>query len=252
MKINHIALATLFAFGFALPACTGSRSARVMTAKEARTPNRSLHPGAANNHSSSAPLPEYRIGMLDQLEIRFTYHERFNETVTVRPDGRITLEGSGDIFVAGLTPMELDRVVTEAYSKILQTAEVTVFVRSFGGLAIYVLGEVDQPGAFDLKPNLTVLQALALAGGPIRGAKLNSVVLLRRNPEGRLNATRLNLARGAISEAAAEDAQVFPQDVIFVPKTFIANVNEFLTQIYSGILPPLDSYLRVLREYDRR
>jgi protein involved in polysaccharide export with SLBB domain len=171
--------------------------------------------------------------------------------VKVRPDGRITLEDIGDIYVAGMTPSELDRYLTAAYSEFVHAPEVTVFVRSFAGLSIYVLGEVERPGMVELKPNMTVLQALAAANGPSRGAKMNSVILLRRGATGEMKAIRLDLNRAAIQEAAAEDRYLQPEDIIYIPKTFIANVNEFLTQIYDGLFPPFDIYLRTLREYNR-
>lgn len=201
--------------------------------------------------SSAAMPPEYRIGILDELEIRVRYHERLNGLVKVRPDGRITLEDLGDVYVAGMTPSELDSFITQAYSEIVHAPEVTVIARSFAGLSVYVLGEVDRPGIVELKPKMTVLQALAAASGPIRGANLGSVVLLRRDVAGALHATRLNLKRAAIKEGAYLDSYVQPEDIVYVPKTFIANVNDFLSQVYDGLFPPVDIYLRALREYNR-
>lgn len=199
----------------------------------------------------ASPPPEYRINILDELEIKTRYHERLNETVKVRPDGRITLEAIGDLYVAGRTPSEVDSLITAAYAGIVHAPEVTVYVRHFAGLAVYVLGEVDKPGQFELQPNMTVLQALAAAGGPVPGAKLNSVIVLRLNQAGELTGVRVDLARPALAAAAHQDLYLQPQDVVYVPKTFIANVNEFLTQIYDGLFPPFDVYLRALREYNR-
>ena len=193
--------------------------------------------------------PEYRIGILDELEIRFYYHERFNEKIIVRPDGRITLENVGDIYVAGITPIALDQLITDAYANIVYDPQVTVFVRKFASQSIYVIGEVDHPGVVEIRPDMTVLQALAAAGGPVSGARLKSVILLRRDESGKLNGSRLNMSREAIKVAETDDPYLLPQDVIFVPKTFIASVNDFLGQVYNGLLPPVDIYLRTLREY---
>jgi protein involved in polysaccharide export with SLBB domain len=225
--------------------CAGTRSSRPETAVSTNSNETIL----AN--PSPATSPEYRIGILDELEIRVRYHERLNGLVKVRPDGRITLEDLGDIDAAGMTPAELDSAISQAYSAIVHAPEVTVIVRSFAGLSIYVLGEVDRPGMVELKPKMTVLQALAAASGPIRGAKLNSVVLVRRDATGALRATRLNLKPSLIKEGAYQDLYVQPEDLVYVPKTFIANVNDFLTQVYDGLFPPADIYLRALREYNR-
>lgn len=199
---------------------------------------------------ASAP-PEYRINILDELEIKTRYHERLNEIAKVRPDGRITLEAVGDLYVVGRTPSQVDSLITAAYAEIVHAPEVTVYVRTFAGLAVYVLGEVDKPGQFELQPNMTVLQAVAAAGGPIRGAKMNSVIVLRPDQVGELTGVRVDLARPALAAAAHQDLYLQPQDVVYVPKTFIANVNEFLTQVYDGLFPPFDIYLRALREYNR-
>jgi protein involved in polysaccharide export with SLBB domain len=225
--------------------CAGTRSSRPETAVSTNSNETIL----AN--PSPATSPEYRIGILDELEIRVRYHDRLNGVVKVRPDGRITLEDIGDVYVAEMTPSELDIFITNAYSAIVHAPEVTVFVRSFAGLAVYVLGEIDRPGIVEMKPKMTVLQALAAASGPIRGAHLGSVMLLRRDTAGALKATRLNLKRSAIKDGAYQDLYIQPGDIVYVPKTFIANVNEFLSQVYDGLFPPFDIYLRTLREYNR-
>ena len=229
-----LSLGLLFLFG-----CSGGRASRVSSGGTSSIAERQARP------------PEYRIGILDELEIRFGYHERFNETAKVRPDGRITIENLGDIYVVGLTPTELRDMIADAYSKVVFNPEITVFVRGFASQSIYVLGEVDRPGMVELRPQMNALKAIAAAGGPASGAKLNSVIVLRQDELGELRGIRVNLNRGMISEATVNDVQLQPQDVIFVPRTFIASVTEFLTQIYAGLFPPIDIYLRGLREYNR-
>ena len=244
------ALAVLHVFIFA---CSGTRSAKMLAVDDTRARQNPRKAGGVSLAAGAkARLPEYRLGILDELEIRFYYHERFNETVTVRPDGRIALQLVGDIEVAGMTPAELDRVITAAYADIVESPEVTVIVRSFAGLTIYVLGEVGKPGLFEMKPNMTVLQALAAAGGPIKGAKLNSVIVLRKDEADELKAFRLDFSPTLIKHGVAQDQRLLPQDIVYVPKTFIADVNAFLSQIYDGLFPPFDIYLRVLREYNQK
>ncbi|MEK7729734.1 MAG: polysaccharide biosynthesis/export family protein [candidate division KSB1 bacterium] len=225
---------------FAVFGCAGNQSAQ-----------RGPAVAAATTSPAATMLPEYRIGLLDDLEIRVQFHERFNDMAKVRPDGRITLQEIGELYVLGLTANEVDRLITEAYAKNIHAPEVTVFVRNFANRSIYVLGEVGKPGRIDLMPNMTVLQALAAAGGTVKGAKMNSVVLLRPGSNGNLQALRLDLKRGAIQNGLVQDQTLLPQDLVFVPRTAIANVNDFLTQIYDGLLPPFDIYLRALREFNR-
>ena len=239
-----LAAGILAVLGIMLFGCVGTHSSR-SEVENVPTPAAAIDTVVVAPNVSAPP--EYRIGTLDELEIRVRYHERLNVIVKVRPDGRITLEDLGDFLVLGMTPAKLDNAITAAYSAAIHEPEVTVFVRSFAGLSAYVLGEVRNPGIVEMKPQMTVLQALAAANGPIRSAKMSSVMMLRRDAAGQLQARRLDLNSAAVKNAAFEDIYVQPEDIIFVPKTFIASANDFLTQVYDGLLPPLDVYLRALR-----
>lgn len=238
IRASHLALSLMFGALLLLNACAGKNAAK-------------LNPSGSAAGPAVVMLPEYRLGILDELEIRVQFHERLNEMAKIRPDGRITLLEIGELYVLGLTANEVDRLITEAYAKNFHAPEVTIFVRNFANRSVYVFGEVEKPGRLDLMPNMTVLQALAAAGGSVRGAKLNSVVVLRPGNDGQLQATRLDLNRKAIHSGQAQDQLLLPLDLVFVPKTTIANVNEFLTQIYDGLFPPFDIYFRALREYNR-
>jgi protein involved in polysaccharide export with SLBB domain len=216
--------------------CAGTRSSRSGNVDQlSATADLTNNEATSLASTSAAARPEYRIGILDELEIRVRYHDRLNGVVKVRPDGRITLEDIGDVYVAEMTPSELDSVITNAYSAVVHAPEVTVIVRSFAGLAIYVLGEVDRPGIVEMKPRMTVLQAITAASGPVRGASLSSVILLRRDTAGTLKATQLNLKGSVVKHGAYQDLRVQPEDIVYVPKTFIANVNDFLSQVYDGL-----------------
>jgi len=211
--------------------------------------------GAGTDKTAERRLsPEYRLGFGDVVEIRLFDNERFNQTVAVRPDGRITLEKIGDIFVDQMTPSQLDSLITSTYAKFIRNPEVTVFVRQFGGYQVYVCGEVNAPGAVPLQRDMNIMQALAAAGGPKDTATLTSVMILRRGSNENLDAVRVDVhraIRGSKEGIPAEALQVHAQDVIYVPKTFIASTNLFLKQIYDAVLPPLDIYLRAVLWWGR-
>lgn len=211
---------------------------------------------AASAFSQHPPvLPQYRLGFGDVIEIQFFRNPEFNETVTVRPDGRISLAKIEEIEVTGMTPSQLDSLITGAYADFLLDPDVTVIVRKFGGYQVFVLGEVTSPGGFPIQKNMTILQAIALAGGPKISAKLENVMVLRRGQTDEVEAIKLNLSKPVIAKSKSDikhhDILVQPQDIIFIPKTFIANVSDFMKQIYAGFLPPLDLYLRAILFYDR-
>lgn len=194
-------------------------------------------------------IPEYRLGFGDVLDIRFFNNKQFNDSVTVRPDGRITMERIGDIYVAGMTPSELDSIITAAYARFIRRPDVTVIVRKFGGYKFYVLGEVNKPGGYPLQRETTILQALAAAGGPNNSAQLKSVFILRPGRNKKIVALKVDvteLMKGNGAKISKDMFYLQAKDVVYVPKTFISNVSLFLKQVYDGVLPPLDMYLRAL------
>ncbi len=193
--------------------------------------------------------PRYQLGFGDVIEVKFFNNEQFNETLTVRPDGRISMQKVGDIPVAGLTPTQLSKVITTRYERILKNPEVTVIVRSFGGYQVYILGEVNNPGAIPLQRNLTILQTLAQAGGYKETANLKSVLLLRRKQDGKIDAKRIDMKAKSPEDVLKNDLYVEASDIIFVPKTFIANVNTFIEQAMAGVYKPLDLYFRAVYYY---
>jgi len=195
--------------------------------------------------------PEYRLGYGDVIEVKFFNDSQFNETVPVRPDGRISLQRVGDINVVGMTPSELDNIITEAFTKILRNPDVTVIVREFGGQQCYVMGEVEHPGAYPITRGMTLLRAVAAAGGPKTGANLKSLVFVRKNADNRMIAGRLDVSLAAIKENPRVDVAVQAYDMIYVPKTFISDVNAFVSQVYDLALPPLDVWTRYQYWYSR-
>ncbi|MFQ5772214.1 MAG: polysaccharide biosynthesis/export family protein, partial [bacterium] len=140
-------------------------------------------------------MTEYRLGFGDVIEIKFFRNSQFNESVMVRPDGRISLQKVGEVRVTGMTPSQLDSIITEAYAAFVLEPEVTVIVRQFGGYQVYVLGEVNAPGGYPIQRNMTILQALAAAGGAKISSKLGSVMLLRRSQTEEVEAIKVDLVK---------------------------------------------------------
>lgn len=209
----------------------------------------SLSVATAWQHNE-AKAPEYRLGFGDVLDIRFFNSTQFDQTVTVRPDGRISILRLGDVYVNDMTPSQLDSIITAKYAEIIVNPDITVIVREFGAYQVYVLGEVNRSGGIALRREMTLLQAIAAAGGPNNHAKLSSVMLLRRNHKGEMEALRVDLGK-SLSGEAASDLPVQAQDIIYLPKTFVASASVFLRQVYDGVLPPIDSYLRGVLAYRR-
>ena len=163
--------------------------------------------------------------------------------VLVRPDGMITLSPIGDVRAAGRTPGELDSVLTAQYSDVFREPTITVSVAKLAGNFVHVLGNVRTPGSFELTPNATVLQALARAGGPTGDAALGSVLLMRRTGPNSLAVRKLQLNRALKQGLSSQDPYVRRFDIIYVPKTTIANVTTFAAQFFGTARAASEAYI---------
>ena len=116
------------------------------------------------------------------LQISVWKNEAMSRTVTVRPDGKISLALLNDLQAAGLTALELREIVTKKLADYIPSPEVSVIVSEVRSFKVSVIGEVTRPGRFELKSWTTVLDALALAGGFTQFATRSKIVIL--HPEG--------------------------------------------------------------------
>ena len=180
---------------------------------------------------------EYIINPGDKLDIKLFYTPDLNEEVTVRPDGRISLQLVGEIIVAGHTPAELGAILTEHYGREIKEPEVTVIVRSFTAQKIYVDGEVGAPTLLDLESRTTVLQSIAAAGGFLVSARLNEVIVIRRGPQSEPMVIPVDLEKALDGTDMSQDLVLMPYDLVYVPKSPIGNVNAWVDQYISGVLP---------------
>jgi len=180
-------------------------------------------------------VEEYRLGVGDELEVTFYNERHLDRTVTVRPDGRITLPLAEEVFVVGMTAAELDALLTEKMSVSIRDPELSVIVTEFAGQLFYVGGEVGRPGTMPLTGRVSVLQAVMLAGGALRSGKTDNVLVLRNSADGPVG-YRVDLDE----ETEGSDLPPFwvrPYDVVFVPRTGISRMNQFVDEYFRQLLP---------------
>ena len=127
---------------------------------------------------------EYRMSPGDKLRIEVYKDAQLSQSVQVRPDGKVTLPLIGDIEAAGRTPIELRDTIGAALKEYITKPTVTVIVVEATTATAYVTGEVNHPGAVTLQAPLTILQALALAGGLKDFADTKNIRILRKGPTG--------------------------------------------------------------------
>lgn len=182
--------------------------------------------------------PDYRIGIGDELHIRFVYQPDQNEELPVRPDGRISLASTGQLDAVGLTPSELERLIEDRSSSRLRDPEVTVVVTKIGPQTVYVGGEVARPGIVALQPGMTPLQAVMQTGGFRDTAKRDSVVLITPAGDGTFAASRVNMEQ-VLEDGVPERVRLRPNEIVFVPKSWIGDMNEVVNLYVRGLIPVL-------------
>jgi len=130
---------------------------------------------------SSLVDEEYRIGAGDKLRIEVYKDAQLSQSVQVRPDGKITLPLIGDVAATDRTPIELRDTITRQLKEYMTNPSVTVIVVEATAATAYVLGEVNHPGAVSMQSGpLSVIQALAMAGGLKDFADTKNIRILRR------------------------------------------------------------------------
>jgi protein involved in polysaccharide export with SLBB domain len=185
------------------------------------------------------PLPvEYKLDVGDVVDLKLYYHPDLSDKdVLIRPDGRIWAHLVGDVTARGLTPTELARQLREQYATLkIEQPEVAVVVRKSAGLRVFVGGEVNNPGMIPHEGWMTVSRAILQAGGPKATAEAGSVVLLR-DPGARGGGPLSAVLSLDSALAGGDDPLLQPYDVIFVPKSRIAKLNQYVDQYVVKMLP---------------
>ncbi len=119
----------------------------------------------------------------------------------------------------------------------IQRNAITVTMRAFAGQRVYVDGEVNKPGLLTLTGQVTVMQAIAMAGGYKDSARLNEVILIRRGPSNEPLAVPIDLETIINGRNMGQDILLRPFDIVYLPKSPISNVNKWVTLYIKNNLP---------------
>lgn len=179
----------------------------------------------------------YRFLPGDELDVKVVFNPEFSDRVIVSPDGRINLDLIGSVDVLERTPSEVAQEVKTRYAAELIRPDVTVSPRIFGSQAIYVAGEVKEPGMLKLVHQMTVMQAIMEAGGVADTANLEQVILLRRTPRNTSMLRVVNLKEILEGRNPNEDVPVQRFDVVFVPRSDIAEADRIMAQYVDKLVP---------------
>ncbi len=168
------------------------------------------------------PLPEagwngpFRLGAGDVLNVFIWKHKELSTIVTVRPDGKISYPLIGEIDAKGLTLNEIEERINKQLKQHIQDPQVTVILEGTHSFRIFVLGEVMQPGVFELKAPITVIQALAMARGLTTFASRNKIFIVNpsRGGDQRLPFNYTKFVQG---EDSNQNIFLRPGDTVIVP-----------------------------------
>ena len=184
---------------------------------------------------------EYLLYPGDQVEVLVWRNAEVSRTVTIRPDGFISLPLLQDVQAAGLTAKELAQSITKGYSARLLNPEVTVIPTLVRTPTVYVLGDVKTPGAFPSRNAVTAAQALALAGGVLRTGGESDATLIRLTDDGYLEAIPIG-SRASLTQVGPytrlATVLLKPDDIVFIPETSRAQ----LVRALQDLLVPYQLY----------
>lgn len=182
---------------------------------------------AATTPALKQHLPRYVVHSQDTLLISFPLTPELNQTVTVQPDGYINLHGADSVHVQGLTVPEMVHALTQAYAGTLRNPIINVDVEDFQKPTFTVSGQVGKPGQYELRSNLTLAEAIAVAGGLAPTAK-SQVFLFHRANSDWYKVEKFDLKTLFDGKKMKEDAEIAPGDMIIVPESGITKFKRYV------------------------
>jgi polysaccharide biosynthesis/export protein len=170
----------------------------------------------------------YTLHAGDVLDVQFRYTPEFNQTLSVQPDGYVSLEIGGDVKVAGRTLQEVRNLILVKARTRLESPEVTVILKEFQKPYIVVAGEVNQPGKLELREKLTAIQAVLLAGGLKETAKSSQVLVFRKLNGDTAEVKLLNFKTLKKTSDLESDLVLQSGDMILVPRNRISKIERYI------------------------
>jgi polysaccharide export outer membrane protein len=177
---------------------------------------------------STVTEDRYRLQPGDVLEVQYRYSPEFNQTMTVQPDGYISLEIGGDLKVAGLTVEQTRQAILRRASARLREPVATIVLKEFQRPYFIVAGEVTTPGKIEMRVRVTAIQAIMLSGGMKETAKSSQIVVFRNINSDIAEVKLLNLKSIRRTSDLENDLTLQPGDIVYVPRDKISKIERFM------------------------
>jgi len=159
----------------------------------------------------------YMIGPDDVLAINVWKEPEISRTLPVRPDGNISLPLIGDLLASGRTTQQLQELIKQQLTAYLSSPEVTVLVQEVKSHKFNIIGEVAKPGSYVMTAPITVLDAIAVAGGLGEFARTTKIYVLRVNADGTRVRLPFNYKQVIKGQDLTADVELQPRDTVVVP-----------------------------------
>ncbi len=179
--------------------------------------------------------PRYRINAGDVIEVSFRFTPEYNQTLTVNPDGFVSLQAAGDRKIGGKNLVEATQSIRDAYAAFLRDPVVTVVLKEFEKPWFVVGGEVARPGKYDLRGELTLTDAISIAGGFGTGARQGHVLLFRRVSRDTVETKKVDVKALLEKNGLREDLQLQMGDSIYVPRSIPGKIDRFMSVAKLGM-----------------
>jgi protein involved in polysaccharide export with SLBB domain len=207
------------------------------------TTQQAIHPDSPDDQVAtgnfdpwSDAVPPYRIGEGDKIRVMFPLTPEMTEDAVVRPDGAVYLAAAGEVPVASLNSGAASAAIASAATRRLKNPKVEITVLDAVSSRIYVGGEVRAPGMYPVSGPITVAGALLAAGGNLETARLDEVIVLRRSPNNKPMMQTVNV-RDVLEGTETRNMRLYQGDIVFVPKTRIAEFDLWIDQFVNRALP---------------
>jgi len=185
----------------------------------------------------------YTLNPGDVLEIQYRYTPEFNQTVTVQPDGYVSLQIGGDVRVGGRDLEQVRNLILVRVRTRLESPELTVILKEFQKPYVVVAGEVVQPGKLEMREKLTAVQAVLMAGGFKDSAKSSQILVFRKLNADTAEVRSLNFKTLTRTRDLENDLTLQPGDMILVPRNRISKFERYVRiASLAAFLNPLMRY----------
>ena len=168
--------------------------------------------------AQAGSVSTFTLGAGDVLEVSVWGDESLTRpNVIVRPDGKISFPLVGDLQAAGKTVEQLRKEFETRISEYVSDAPVTIMLQQLGSAQVYIVGKVTRPGMYLMTGPITVLQALALAGGMTPYAESDDILVVRIGDDGKQRYLPFNYVRAVSGDGLDENVMLKPGDTVLVP-----------------------------------